>query len=393
MSNKKETTAVATTQAAPADSRSLKLDKQGMPVFATLGDQVLYADSLVRSGMLPSTYKTGAQVVVALQLAQELGIKGGVKSLSRTCVINNTPSLWGEMPLAIVRGRGLVADEEGFYFDKDLKKISFENKNLNSPVFGFLYRFKRTGEETYHEEYYTIDMAKAAGLYAKTGSVWQKHPEDLLRWRTIGKMLKYKCSDVLSGVSLAEYDHNTMPTSHDQLDVPSMANDKGQTLSVVNERFEEVAQGCPFDEPIDVSYTVSEDGGTEAIGGNDQVNVAVDPPTVQQVDPAPTVVPIAAPDAKTGPLVTATAELADEEAADALSMAAIAELSDFEIPMGAMAGKKLGQLTREQLQGMKNGIRGFLDRKDRNEKEQAAVPTAEKLYEVVTLWIEYGGSN
>ena len=227
----------------------LKLNEAGVPIINNLGEQLMYAETLIRTKMLPKTYTGANQVVAGLQMASELGLKPGIMTLRRTTVINGTPSIFAELPLGVCLASGLVEDHTGFYFDKDLKEISFENKNIDKEIFGYLFKIKRKGNE-WHSEYYTLAQAKKASL----GNVWNKHPEDMLKWRTIGKCLKTKFPDILSGTSVAEYDFNTMPT----VDGNVTANIGGPQESDLNERFEETEVVAKTGEIIDDAIIVEQ---------------------------------------------------------------------------------------------------------------------------------------
>lgn len=220
-------------QLAPKTTKDLVLDDKGLPVIKNVGDRIMLAESLLRSGMLPKSYKSAAEVASAMQMAAEVGMKPGITTLRRTANINGTPSFFGELPLAVVQASGNLAHLETYYFDKDGNKIHPANRNLHAPIEGFFIEGKRKDNGVVHYEYYTVTMANKAGL----GPVWKKHPEDMLKWRAVGKWVKTLFGDLLGGASIAEYDHNTYVTTEDE-------NPKSQitsTESGLNGRFEEEA--------------------------------------------------------------------------------------------------------------------------------------------------------
>lgn len=191
-------------------AKDLEIDQSGRIVAKNLEERLMLAKSWIDSGMLPKSYTQPSQVVTAMQMAAEVGLSPGISTLRRTANINGTPSFYGELPLGICLKTGEITEMVAFHFDAKKKKICFDNDNIGEIPEGFFCRITRKGGITY-EETYTRTQAKAAGL----GNVWNKHPEDMLKWRTTGKVIKFLFPDVLGGISIAEYDHNTIPDFED----------------------------------------------------------------------------------------------------------------------------------------------------------------------------------
>lgn len=304
----------------------LVVTENGLPADATLKDQLGYANFLIQSKMLPASYRSPEQVVAGMQMAKELGIKGGVKSLSRTAVINGSPSIFAEMPLAVCRAAGIIEDFIGYHFDKDLKKISFENGNINKPVYGYFCSILRTGSTTYVEEYYTLDQANKAGLLGRGNSPWNKHPEDMLKWRTIGKVLKVVGADVLTGVSIAEYDHNTTATPGMET-VSSMVHTEERQESEINERFEESVK-AKATEPVIIE--------AEEIKPTDTIVEKI--PEVWEGSDEPT-------------------DSSLKNIADSETESIIESFGDYVIPIGQLLkGKKLKDCTTDELNTSLSGL-------------------------------------
>lgn len=213
--------------------KDLTFDKGGNPIVSNIGEQLIWCQSLLDTGMLPDTYKKASQVMAGMQMAKELGLQGGVKSLSRTAIIRGSVSIWGELPLAICQATGEVEDIIGYHFDKNMKKICIDNKNVMNAAEGYFFSIKRKGFKTPVEGYYTMTQANKAGL---SGNVWAKHPDDMLRHRTIAKVLKVAFADKLSGISVAEYDHNTMgSTENPKSNLPITENEESDLNAVVSD--------------------------------------------------------------------------------------------------------------------------------------------------------------
>ena len=340
----------------------LKLDQSGTVIFETIDQRLQFADTLLRSGMLPKSYQNKEQVAAALQLAAELGLKPGIKSLSRTANINGTPNLFGEAPLAICQASGKMQDWLGYYFDADLKKICFENKNIKAPVYGYYFKCLRAGKTNYHEETYTLDQAKKAGL----GNVWNKHPEDMLRWRTVGKSLKLEFADVLVGAQIAEYDNNTA------VDFGAIRIDSGNsnTESDLNERF------------LGKTITAKELAEIEEA---DRVTEKKEQALIKEAVKSIAPVSLDDEDSVNSVLLNALEEKKKEEAKPKPFNPKSTDhddLSKYVIPMGNYKGKTLKTVALSELVSMIPKLQGYIA------KRPIDAEIAQDLLNSISLWLE-----
>lgn len=175
----------------------------------TLDGRYRLASAFFKGGMVPKSYTSPAAVFSGLELARELRLKPLV-GLRNIAVINGHPSVWGDLPLALVRRSGSMAMIFEFIFDKDLNEICFANKNINASPYGAVCRTKRLGDEFIKETWFTMDDAKQAGLLGRDNP-WKTYPRRMLQMRARSQNLKDNFSDVLLGISIAEYDFNYMP--------------------------------------------------------------------------------------------------------------------------------------------------------------------------------------
>lgn len=169
------------------------------------------AQAFHRSGMVPKSYKDAASVFAGMELALELGLRP-FTALKNIAVINGNPSLWGDLPLALVRRSKEMARIEEFLFDKEYNRICFANKNLNATLYGAVCRTWDVGAEpdAYYETVFTMDDARVAGLLSKD-NVWKTYPKRMIQMRARSQNLKDKYGHALLGVDIAEYDYNTIP--------------------------------------------------------------------------------------------------------------------------------------------------------------------------------------
>jgi hypothetical protein len=169
------------------------------------------AEMAVKSGMLPKAYTQPAQVVTAIQYAKELGIQAPMNALRQIAIINGTPSLFGELPLAIVKASGKLDSYDEYCVDKNYTRISLENKNLGEEIFASVAKITRKGEseKTFA---YTRNEAKKTGSLDK--QVWKLYEETMFLRKARSKALKTVFPDVLSGASICEDQFDTIPTNN-----------------------------------------------------------------------------------------------------------------------------------------------------------------------------------
>lgn len=174
----------------------------------TLNDLYRVSKMLCASGILPKAYDTPEKVATAITLARELGLKP-LSAMKNIAVINGSPSIWGELPLGIVRNSGLLEKIDEFCIDKDYKPIGFENKNIDADIFAAVCVIKRKNEDSRSFYYSAQDAAKNPN---SGNQVWKSYRSVMMKRRARAMALKDVFGDLLGGVSIAEYDHDTIPT-------------------------------------------------------------------------------------------------------------------------------------------------------------------------------------
>lgn len=195
-------------QVKPSEKKApVLIDEKGMLAADSFEGNWRIAEVLVASRMLPQHYDTPAKVMAGIEHARELGLPPLI-GLRQIAVINGNPSIWGELPLALVMKSGLMESFSEWFIDSEFKKINEENKNLNAEVFGAACSSKRVGFEI-RTDYYTAEDAKKMGKWGK--NIWAAHPKRMLQMRARSLTLKNLYPDVLSGISIAEYDHDKLP--------------------------------------------------------------------------------------------------------------------------------------------------------------------------------------
>lgn len=186
----------------------IAINEAGLFAPKTIEDAYRVAKAYSMSGMLPARFKTPESVMTAMQLAQEMGLKP-LTALRQIAVVNGTPSIFGDLPLALCQASGKVESLDEYLVDKDSKKICAANSNLAAEAWGAVIIIKRKGDEQPIERFFTMADAKKAGL--GNSPTWTAYPKRMLMYRARSQALKDKFADCLNGVSIAEYDFNVLP--------------------------------------------------------------------------------------------------------------------------------------------------------------------------------------
>ena len=172
----------------------------------SLDDMFRFAQYAVKSGFVPDSFKTPEQVLIAVQTGAEIGLRP-MKALSSICVIKGTPTLWGDVALALVKNSGLLeyCDE---YFELDGKRLTSKDINyskLDDYPNGLtaVCVTKRKGDPEPVARYFSVGDAKVAFLWKKSGS-WTTHPKRMLPYKARAFNLRDTHPDVLGGMHLTE---------------------------------------------------------------------------------------------------------------------------------------------------------------------------------------------
>ena len=157
---------------------------------ANLGEMMEFARILSGSGMLPPDYHGNpGNVLVAIQMGQELGLPA-MQAIQNIAVIKGRPSLWGDAMLAVVRAH----PQFGSIQEMDIADIT--EAGMATCI------LTRKGEAP-HTSTFSIDDAKRAGLWGKSGP-WTNYPPRMLMLRARAFACRNVFPDALRGIHSAE---------------------------------------------------------------------------------------------------------------------------------------------------------------------------------------------
>lgn len=143
---------------------------------------------LSSTDFVPFAYRGKPEMAfAAIMMGHELGL-GPLQAMQGIAVINNRPSVWGDLALALAqRHRDFVDCIETF----------------DARTFTATCTVKRRGKSD-KTATFSLDMAKRAGLTNKRDTPWQTYPERMCQMRARSWAMRDQFSDALRGLSIAE---------------------------------------------------------------------------------------------------------------------------------------------------------------------------------------------
>jgi hypothetical protein len=165
----------------------LRPSHSGFMQVDTLDKAMEIANLISKTSFCPKAM-TGkpSDIVLALQLGQELGLKP-LQSIQNIAIINGRPSLWGDALLAVCR------QSPSFEYIKE----EYLNES-NS----YVCRVKRRDEPEFLQTFSEAD-ARLAKLWGKPGP-WTEYPRRMLQMRARGFALRDAFPDLLRGIITVE---------------------------------------------------------------------------------------------------------------------------------------------------------------------------------------------
>lgn len=139
---------------------------------------------VVKSGLAPKGFDGPEQVMIAIMAGAELGMPP-MQALKSICVINRSPSLWGDGLMAIVRRDGHKISE---WLEGDAEKMVAHC------------RVTRADNGEVSERVFSVADAKRAGLWGKAGP-WTQYPKRMLQMRARSYAVRDALADSLMGIS------------------------------------------------------------------------------------------------------------------------------------------------------------------------------------------------
>ena len=160
------------------------------------------AETIVKSGLMPSAQGNPAAVLVALEFGMTAGLSVS-QCVSNVMVVNGRPAIWGDALLALVLN---ARNDDG----QRVCEWHHEAIEGTGDKMVAVCRMKRAGYPEPNEIRFSVDDAKTAGLWKKSGP-WSNHPKRMLQMRARAFCIRDLFPDVLMGMSIAEEMQDVKP--------------------------------------------------------------------------------------------------------------------------------------------------------------------------------------
>lgn len=178
-----------------------------------------FAQMICQARLAPSSYETDGKpdpqkIVVGILTALELGVPP-MQGLRGIAIINNRPSVWGDLAIALIQSKGVVQNtEQNYTGDPDTDDYTAH------------YLMWRKGQENPYEGHFSVKDAKRAGLWGHPKKKpWLEYPHRMLMMRARAFALRDGFSDCLCGLAIAEESQDLPPPAPPAADVTVLDDD------------------------------------------------------------------------------------------------------------------------------------------------------------------------
>lgn len=207
--------AVPTPSAPPASTalavQPLRMADRGL-ALQSLDDIKTIASEIIKSGLAPKSYTRAEQVVAAVMMGRELGLPP-MASLRTIAVIHGTPSVWGKGSYALAMEHPCYQDHEVTWQEKPGEPETelppeFDFMKDIPMTFRCICRVWRKGKEKPFTQKFSVNDARAAGLWMMTGGTedkpvdmpWKKYWSTMLYHKAVGNAFEMAIPEAFIGL-------------------------------------------------------------------------------------------------------------------------------------------------------------------------------------------------
>lgn len=217
----------------PQKLSAIALNDKGLMDAKDHSELMRMCQGLSASDFVPDSLKDTAKLFGAITFVRNLGLPD--TAIRQCAVIKGVPSIYGDLPLALVQRSSHFESIREFFIDDEYNEICRLNKNLHKAVYAAICIVERRDCEA-QEFFYTLEDAILAGqikLEFKSNeekakysyTPWAKHPKIMMRYKARTLALKSQFADCLSGVAISEYDFDESPSIREVTPKSNPAND------------------------------------------------------------------------------------------------------------------------------------------------------------------------
>ena len=161
-----------------------------MQIPASIEAIIQIAEMVQKSGLVPNGLKNKEQIAITIMHGAEHGITPMV-ALQNTYIVNNKPSFYGELPLAIAKRSGRI----------DWIHETWETGNSKEEV-AAICQIKLVSDDHVIERRFSWADAERAGL--TTSMTYKKYPRRMLQMRARSWAIRDAVPEALNGLQIYE---------------------------------------------------------------------------------------------------------------------------------------------------------------------------------------------
>jgi hypothetical protein len=189
---------VITTEVKEVQKSSGMAMDNGVYALSSVSEQMTYAKYMIEHKLVSETFKTSAQLLIAIQLCKDLGLPNS--ALSCFYVVGGKPAIYGDVLIGLVMGSGLIEGKTVSYFDDSGETIKRPKKGQK--IFGCEVTYTRKGFKNEVGAFYTMDDKESSKTSNPT---WIKYSTDMLWRRADVRAIKMIAPDAMKGIEVVEY--------------------------------------------------------------------------------------------------------------------------------------------------------------------------------------------
>lgn len=180
----------------------LMAQETGIIIGNSLEERYRVCTLYAKSGMMPKSYDTPEKVFAGIQFALELGFRDQpLTAIRNIAIINGQPSIWGELPLALVLRSGKMDFIDEYFTNKKGERLP--ETASNEEVFAAVIEVQRQGQQK-RKFAFTQDDRNSLGVAA----IWKTFTKIMMKRKARAIAFKDVFADVLLGIDIGEYTYH-----------------------------------------------------------------------------------------------------------------------------------------------------------------------------------------
>jgi hypothetical protein len=194
---------------------------------------------IIDSGCIPASYGNGspteirAKLIIGLMKSVEIGVPP-ITGLNGIMIVNNRPSVWGDLAISLIQRSGALAKMEVHQFGplptpSNLPIDQWDNG------YGYRVLMWRKGQETPYVGEFTVGDARRAGLWLNTKKQpWILYPKDMLFNRARSKAARSGFADALHGMGIVEEERDHAPEHDTAARTQNLLSDEPEEAEIID---------------------------------------------------------------------------------------------------------------------------------------------------------------